>query len=81
MSTRFVTLADLHRDRCNLLVTCQGCGRINTLQTWVLAGSVGQPGGYCEAMETLTIADVVARLRCSSCRAREIEWTPVRTIY
>lgn len=81
MSQRFVTLADLHRDRCNLMVTCTSCGRINTLMTWVLAGRVGAPGGYSEAMETMTIADVIARMRCSSCGSREIEWTPVRTIY
>lgn len=77
----YTTLADLYRDRANLLVTCKGCGRINTLMTYVLAGSVGVPGAYSEAMETMLIADVVARLRCSSCGGRAVEWTAVRTIY
>lgn len=81
MPDRFVTLADLHRAGANLHLTCKGCGHINTMMTWVLAGRQGVAGQYNESMETKAIADVVARMKCSSCGSREISWTPMVNPY
>ncbi|MEJ5976987.1 hypothetical protein WG901_10105 [Novosphingobium sp. PS1R-30] len=72
------TLADLHRLNCNLWAQCLGCNKINTLMTSVLAGRIGNPGGYHEGMEKITIGDVLARMKCSSFGGRDFDWRAMK---
>lgn len=75
------TIADLIAENCNLWLRCRGCGRVNTLTPHALAGRVYAPSEAVPEMAALTIAGVIARLRCSGCGGREAEWTPMRRIY
>lgn len=70
-----LTLADLQAENSDLLLTCRGCARINTMTPHALAGRVFVPG---DVLPALPIADVLARLRCSRCGSREAEWTVLR---
>lgn len=81
MTRHFETLGDLHRERCNVWVQCRSCQHISTIMTWALNGSIGVAGSYHESMEMKRVTDVVARMVCSSCGGRDIEWTPMRTAY
>lgn len=81
MPDRFETLADLHRAGANLWIQCRDCGHISTIMTWVLDGRQGVAGQFNESMETKAIADIAARLRCSICDSREIDWTPMVSPY
>jgi ribosomal protein L44E len=80
MTPQFVTLADLYRKNCNLWMQCKGCGRVNTLTVWRLMGRTFVPNQTVPEMEDTTIASVLARVKCSSCGGREVEWTPMRRI-
>lgn len=78
MPERFETLADLHRAGGRLWTACKQCGHIARPTAVTLTGGAG--GGFARpdlvtpAME-VSIESVAARLKCSSCGARDVEWT------
>lgn len=75
------TLADLAAEKRDLTVTCRGCGRLNTLTPHRLAGVTWMPGEPPAVLAGITIAQALARMRCTRCGAREVDWTAPRRIY
>lgn len=74
MNPRIVTLADLHRERCNLLIQCQGCQAWSEKTIYQLTDLPWAPGVEPEGLESITIASIVERLKCKRCGSREAEW-------
>lgn len=74
-SSRFVTVADLHREQCSLLFWCVPCQRYKSKTPFEMLGGSWSMEDRIEEMEAVTIASYVARLKCKGCGRREIEWT------
>lgn len=73
------TVADLYRGGWNMLLICK-CGRHVSKTPYALSGQIMGGDGRVDiaAMEAVTIEDLLARVKCSSCGGREVTWTPMR---
>jgi hypothetical protein len=79
MAPRFETLADLHNERCNLLIHCRGCEQYRERTAYQLAGVPWAPDALPDNLDELTIAGILDRLKCRRCGGRDVEWWPTRT--
>lgn len=87
MSTkRFLSLSDLSRHRASLDVKCRRCGHSASFTAYELRA-------FCEykvfhrtaagivvnryKRHSISLADVAARMRCSKCCTKDVEWGPL----
>lgn len=75
---RFETLADLQAERCVLLIQCQGCEQWSEKTVHQLNGMPWGPD-LPPGELTVKITDIIAKLKCSRCGSKDVQWWPKRT--